>query len=331
MNVIKTILVTGGAGYIGSHAVYLAIEKGYKVIVLDNLSTGNKKYVHKNAIFYNGDIRDENILRVIFNNTKVDQVLHFAAKSIVSESMIDPLKYYENNVYGTQVLLKVMKEFNVNSIVFSSTAAVYGMQEKMPLTEKNITNPTSVYGQTKLVMEKMIEHCSQAYGLKYIALRYFNVAGAIKNASIGEEHSPETHLIPKILKSIINGKEKIIVFGDDYNTLDGTCIRDYIHVIDLIDAHLLSLDYLSKNNDNHIINLGTNSGASVMEIIKKASEVTGERIFYEISDRRDGDPDKLVASNTLANEILGWKPKHSAITEIINDAWNWHKKEILDR
>lgn len=323
---MNTILITGGAGYIGSHAVYLAVEKGYKVVVVDNLSTGHKQAIHKNAIFYEGDIREEKILEKIFNENKINQVLHFAAKSIVNESMIDPLTYYENNVYGTQILLRVMKKFNINNIVFSSTAAVYGDQEKMPLTEESETKPTSVYGETKLVMEKMIEWCSQSYDLNYIALRYFNVAGAIKSAVIGENHSPETHLIPKVLKTVINEEQKISVFGNNYNTPDGTCIRDYIHIIDLIEAHLLALDYLEKNSVNHIINLGTNTGISVMEIINKSSEVTGRNISCEIKERREGDPDKLIASNILANKILGWSPKYSNIDEIIKDAWNWHKK-----
>ena len=325
---INTILITGGAGYIGSHAVYLAIKKGYEVIVIDNLSTGHKKHIHKNAVFYEGDIREEKLLKKIFSENSIDQVLHFAAKSIVSESMSNPLKYYENNVYGTQVLLKAMREFNVKNIVFSSTAAVYGTQEQMPLTEKSETKPTSVYGETKLAMEKMINWCSKSYDLNYIALRYFNVAGAIKDASIGEDHLPETHLIPKVLKTSIDKDQKITVFGDDYNTPDGTCIRDYIHVIDLIEAHLSALDYLSKNSINHIINLGTNNGISVMEIIKKSSELTGIDIPYNISSRRQGDPDKLIASNILAHEVLGWSPKHSVIDEIISDAWNWHKKGL---
>jgi UDP-glucose 4-epimerase len=251
--------------------------------------------------------------------------MHFAANSLVGESMEKPLEYFSNNVYGTQIVLEVMKENNVPYIVFSSSAAVYGEQKVMPISEQMATNPTNTYGETKLIMEKMMKWCSQAYGIKYASLRYFNVAGARKTSEIGEDHTPETHLIPLILQVALNQRDKITIFGDDYDTSDGTCIRDYIHVEDLIAAHILALEYLRRGGDSDIFNLGSSQGYSVKEMIEAARQVTNHAIPSNIGERRIGDPSKLIASSEKAKNILGWTPARESILEIIEDAWNWHK------
>lgn len=320
-----SILVLGGAGYIGSHAVYQLIDQGYDVVVVDNLQTGHRKAIHPNAIFYEGDIRNREFLKNVFEKEQIEAVIHFAANSLVGESMENPLMYFHNNVYGTQVLLEVMNEFDVKNIVFSSTAATYGEPEMVPITEEMPTNPTNAYGETKLTMEKMMKWCSIAYGIKYVSLRYFNVAGARETSEIGEDHHPETHLIPVILQVPLGKREFISIFGDDYDTPDGTCIRDYIHVEDLIDAHLLALEYLRNGGDNQIFNLGSSQGFSVKEMIEAAREVTNHPIPAKIAPRRAGDPSILIASSKKAKAILGWNPKRTMIKKIIEDAWNWHQ------
>lgn len=320
-----SILVLGGAGYIGSHAVYELIERDYKVVVVDNLKTGHKQSLHPDATFYEGDIRDQEFLRTVFTKEKFTGVLHFAANSLVGESMEKPLLYFDNNVYGTQVLLEVMKEFDVKHIVFSSSAATYGDQEVMPITEKMPANPTSAYGDTKLVMEKLMKWCDTAYGMQYVSLRYFNVAGARATGEIGEDHQPETHLIPLVLQVALGKREFISIFGDDYGTEDGTCIRDYIHVEDLIDAHILALQYLQNGGESNIFNLGSSQGYSVQQIIETARKVTGHSIPEKVTPRRAGDPASLVASSVKAMEILGWEPKRTEIHQIIKDAWKWHQ------
>jgi len=239
--------------------------------------------------------------------------------------MENPLKYFNNNVYGTQVLLEVMIEFGIKNIVFSSTAATYGEQKIMPITEEMSTLPTNAYGETKLTMEKIMKWCESAYGLKYVSLRYFNVAGARSTGEIGEDHHPETHLIPVILQVALGQREHISVFGDDYDTEDGTCIRDYIHVEDLIDAHILALSYLQNGGESTIVNLGSGTGFSVNEMVETAREVTGHNIPAKVVPRRSGDPSKLIASSEKAKRILGWKPKRTMIKQIIEDAWNWHQ------
>ncbi|ANN35514.1 UDP-glucose 4-epimerase GalE (plasmid) [Bacillus thuringiensis serovar coreanensis] len=320
-----SIGVIGGAGYIGSHAVYQLLNQGEKVIVIDNLQTGHEEAVHPQANLYKGDIRDRDFLNKVFKKEKITQIIHFGASSLVGESMENPLKYYDNNVYGTQVLLEVMHHHNINQIVFSSSAATYGEQQIIPITETAQTEPTSTYGETKLVMEKMMKWCDQAYGIKYVSLRYFNVAGARSSGEIGEAHTPETHLIPVVLE-VANGKrEHINIFGEDYNTPDGTCIRDYIHVEDLVEAHILALKYLKENNESNIFNLGSNQGFSVKEIIVSARKVTGHPIPTVIGNRRDGDPAILIASSQKAKEVLGWRPSRTEIERIISDAWEWHK------
>ncbi|MEH7177025.1 UDP-glucose 4-epimerase GalE [Neobacillus vireti] len=319
-----SVLVLGGAGYIGSHAVYQLIDQGEEVVVIDNLETGHKGAVHPKAAFYEGDMRNIDFLRSVFQKESIDAVIHFGANSLVGESMENPLKYYDNNVYGTQVLLKAMVEFGVKKIVFSSTAATYGEPEAVPITESMATNPTSTYGETKLAMEKLIKWTEQAHGIKYVSLRYFNVAGARETGEIGEDHRPESHLIPIILQTALGQRPHIMIFGEDYDTADGTCIRDYVHVEDLINAHLLALEYLNEGNSSDVFNLGSNQGFSVKEMIDTARDVTGKEIPAVIGERRAGDPSILIASSDKAKQILGWNPTRTSITKIISDAWNWH-------
>ncbi|MDT2837911.1 UDP-glucose 4-epimerase GalE [Enterococcus durans] len=319
-----SILVLGGAGYIGSHAVDQLINKGYEVIVVDNLLTGHKAAVHPDARFYEGDIRDKTFLKSVFEKETIEGVLHFAASSLVGESVEKPLKYFNNNVYGMQVLLEVMHEFDVKNIVFSSTAATYGEPKEFPITEITPTNPKNPYGESKLMMEKMMKWCDNAYGMRYVALRYFNVAGAKSDASIGEDHTPETHLVPIILQVALGQREALAIYGDDYDTPDGTCVRDYVQVEDLIAAHILALEYLKAGNESNFFNLGSNQGYSVQEMLEAAREVTGKEIPAKIAPRRAGDPSRLVASSAKAQAILGWQPKFTDVKEIIKTAWEWH-------
>ena len=320
-----TVLVLGGAGYIGSHTVYELIEKGEDVVIVDSLQTGHIEAVHPKARFYKGDIRDINFLDELFKKEKIDSVIHFAANSLVGESMADPLKYYDNNLYGTMVLLKSMVKNGINKIVFSSTAATYGEPENIPILESDRKEPTNTYGETKLAMEKMMKWVSKAHDLRFVSLRYFNACGAHKSGKIGEAHEPETHLIPLILQVPNGRREQINIFGDDYDTPDGTCIRDYIHVTDLAEAHILAVEYLQQGGESDIFNLGNGVGFSVKEVIDKARKVTGHPIPAVISPRRAGDPAQLVASSEKAKKILGWKPEHYDLEEIIASAWNWHK------
>lgn len=319
-----SILVLGGAGYIGSHAVYQLIEQNEQVVVIDNLQTGHQAAIHPKATFYQGNIKDIEFMRDVFAKEKFDAVIHFAANSLVGESMEKPLEYFDNNVYGTQILLQVMAEFGVNKIVFSSTAATYGEPDTTPITELVPTNPTNTYGETKLTMEKMMKWCEVAHGIRYVALRYFNVAGARADGAIGEDHSPETHLVPIILEAALGKRSHITIFGEDYDTPDGTCIRDYVHVEDLINAHLLALNYLNNDGASDIFNLGSNNGFSVKEMINAARKVTGKAIPAKSGERRAGDPSTLVASSAKAAKILSWKPSRTSIEKIIEDAWNWH-------
>ena len=319
------ILVCGGAGYIGSHAVRQLIDRDEEVIIVDNLETGHEDAIHPLAKFYNVDIRNEEELDKVFEENRINEVIHFAANSLVGESMTNPLKYYNNNVHGTEVLLKVMIANNVKKIVFSSTAATYGEATKMPIVETDRTEPTNAYGETKLAMEKMMKWADIAHGVKYVSLRYFNVAGAHVSGSIGEDHSPETHLIPLILQVPLGKREFISIFGDDYDTEDGTCIRDYIHVIDLANAHILAVEHLRGGNSSNIFNLGNGSGFSVKEMIEAARRVTGHEIPAKICERRAGDPARLIASAEKARNTLKWSPKYTNVEDIIASAWNWHK------
>ncbi|MDR0922223.1 MAG: UDP-glucose 4-epimerase GalE [Lactobacillales bacterium] len=322
-----TVLVLGGAGYIGSHAVDQLITKGYDVAVVDNLVTGHIKSLHPNARFYEGDIRNKAFMREVFEQEKmIEGVMHFAAFSLVGESMEKPLKYFNNNVYGAQITLEVMEEFGVQHIVFSSTAATFGIPEEVPIKETTATNPINPYGESKLMMEKIMKWQSEATDMTYVALRYFNVAGAKADGSIGEAHNHETHLIPIILQVALGQRDKLMIYGDDYNTPDGTCIRDYIQVEDLIDAHIKALEYLKEGGESNTFNLGSADGYSVKEMLEAAREVTGHAIPAEIGPRRAGDPDVLVASSEKANDVLGWTPQYTEVRDIISTAWTWHQK-----
>lgn len=320
------ILVIGGAGYVGSHAVDLLIERGYQVFVLDNLITGHRHAVHADAVFIEGEVRDGRLLDDIFSLYAIDGVMHFAAFSLVGESVHKPLYYFDNNVYGMISLLKGMKQHNVRHIIFSSTAAVYGNVESELITEEMPPQPESPYGESKLMMEKIMDWSYLADGINYISLRYFNVCGAKQNGDIGEDHRPETHLIPIVLEVALGKRDKVGIFGDDYPTPDGTCIRDYIHVTDLVEAHLLAMEHLMTGKESKIINLGSSQGFSVNEIIEAARQVTGHPIPAIVESRRAGDPASLVASSRKAKEMLNWEPKITDIHEIIESAWVWFEK-----
>ncbi len=320
-----TVLVLGGAGYIGSHTVYELIDAGQDVVIADNLLTGHVEAVHPKARFYKGDIRDEKFLDELFQKEKIDSVIHFAASSLVGESMTDPLKYYDNNLYGTMILLKSMVKNGIDKIVFSSTAATYGEPESIPILETDKTEPTNTYGETKLSMEKMFKWVSKAHNIRFVALRYFNACGAHISGKIGESHNPETHLISLILQVPNGQREFISIFGDDYETKDGTCIRDYIHVTDLAQAHILAMKYLENGNESNIFNLGNGVGFTVKEVVETAAKVTGQVIPSKICERRAGDPAVLIASSEKAKTILGWKPQYTSLEEIIKTAWKWQK------
>lgn len=320
------ILVCGGAGYIGSHMVYDLIDRGEGVLIVDNLETGHRGAIHPKAAFVEGDIRDRDFMKKIFEDYSVDSVIHFAANSLVGESMTDPLKYFDNNVFGTQVLLEAMRDAGIMKIVFSSTAATYGEPKRLPVEEDDATSPSNAYGETKLSMEKMIKWADLAHGIKFVSLRYFNVAGAHPTAVIGEDHQPETHLIPLILQVPLGQREKISIYGDDYDTPDGTCIRDYIHITDLTDAHYRALEHLRGGGESSVYNLGSGTGFSVKEMIEAARRVTGHPIPAEVTSRRVGDPARLIASSSKAKAELGWTPKHDDVEEIIASAWAWHQK-----
>lgn len=319
------ILVTGGAGYIGSHTVAELLSQGKEVVVIDNLQSG-----HRDALLggklYEGDLRDKALLAKLFSENDIEAVIHFAANSLVGESMQKPVKYYDNNVYGTLCLLEAMDEANVRKIVFSSTAATYGEPDKVPIEESDPTNPTNVYGETKLTMERMMSWFDKVLGIKYIALRYFNAAGAHPSGKIGEDHSPETHLIPLIIQAAQGKRPAISVFGDDYPTADGTCVRDYIHVSDLADAHVLAVQHLLAGGESDMFNLGNGQGFSVKEVIAKVQEVTGRSFPVEISPRRAGDPAVLIASSDKARKVLGWNPSRNQLDDIIASAWGWHEQ-----
>ena len=318
------ILVAGGAGYIGSHMVKDLIEHGYDVVVADNLSTGHKKAINPKAKFYYGDIRDRAFLDRMFVIEEIEAVVHFAAFSIVPESMSEPLKYFDNNTSGMVTLLEAMRDFGVKYIVFSSTAATYGTPEHMPIKETDPQKPINPYGLSKLMMEQMMAWADKAYGIKFVALRYFNVAGAAPDGTIGEDHGPETHLVPIIMQVAQGKRKELSIFGDDYDTPDGTNVRDYVHVMDLADAHILALQYLKKNNQSNQFNLGSSTGFSNKQMLEAAREVTGKEIPAKMAPRRPGDPDSLVAASEKAREVLGWKPKFDDVHDIIATAWKWH-------
>lgn len=324
------ILVTGGAGYIGSHCVMALLENNNDVVIFDNLSTGHIETVqtlqkYGNVKFQQGDLTNFDDINSVFKNFNIEKVVHFAAFSQVGESVVNPQKYYINNVCGTINLLRAMLENNVKKIVFSSTAATYGEPVYIPIDEKHPQSPINPYGQSKLMIEKIMDDYNKAYGLKSVRLRYFNVAGADLKSRIGEWHDPETHLIPNILKSTFNNGKTFQMFGDDYDTKDGTCVRDYINVEDLAQAHLLALKYLDEGGETNFFNLGTNDGNTVKEVFAACEKVTQKDIPVEMKPRRDGDPASLVADNNKAKENLNWNPKHT-LEESIQSAYTWEEK-----
>lgn len=324
------ILVTGGAGYIGSHCVMALLENNNDVVIFDNLSTGHIETVqtlqkYGNVEFQQGDLTNFDDINSVFKNFNIEKVVHFAAFSQVGESVVNPQKYYINNVCGTINLLRAMLENNVKKIVFSSTAATYGEPVYIPIDEKHPQNPINPYGQSKLMIEKIMDDYNKAYGLKSVRLRYFNVAGADLKSRIGEWHDPETHLIPNILKSTFNNGKTFQMFGDDYDTKDGTCVRDYINVEDLAQAHLLALKYLDEGGETNFFNLGTNDGNTVKEVFAACEKVTQKDIPVEMKPRRAGDPASLVADNNKAKENLNWNPKHT-LEESVQSAYTWEEK-----
>ncbi|HWQ58035.1 MAG TPA: UDP-glucose 4-epimerase GalE [Clostridia bacterium] len=321
---MKKLLVLGGAGYIGSHTVHELVEKGYDVVVADNLEKGHRAAVHPKAAFREGDIRDAAFMDALFGEFEVDCVVHFAAYSLVGESVGDPLKYYDNNVGGTRAALSAMAKHGVKNIVFSSSAAVYGEPESVPIPEEAALRPESPYGASKLTMEQMMAWCERAYKMKYVSLRYFNACGALPGGKIGEDHAPETHLIPNVLRAALGKAPALEIYGNDYPTRDGTCVRDYIHVCDLARAHVLAAEHLMGGGDSGIFNLGSGEGFTVKEILHAAEEVVGGPIPHRYVGRRAGDPAKLVASNGKASRALGFTPEITSIRDMIASAWAWH-------
>jgi len=322
------ILVTGGAGYIGSHSVLTLQNAGYEVIVLDNLVYGHQDLV-KNVLkakLIVGDTCDRALLKQIFADYKIDAVMHFAAYAYVGESVTKPAKYYQNNVVGTFTLLEAMVEAGVRNFVFSSTCATYGVPDSVPIKEEQPQNPINPYGATKLMVERILQDFSHAYDFPSVCLRYFNAAGADPEGRLGEDHNPETHLIPLVLQTALGHRESISIFGTDYDTPDGTCIRDYIHILDIAQAHILALEYLLKGGKTDVFNLGNANGFSVNQVIETARKVTGKEINAKVSDRRPGDPPVLVGSGAKAQKILGWQPQYSNLEDIITHAWQWHQK-----
>jgi UDP-glucose 4-epimerase len=320
------VLVTGGAGYIGSHTVRKLLENNHEVIILDNLSRGHIESVPRNAIFEKVDLLDCDSLQKIINKYPIDAVIHFAAYAYVGESVENPEMYYRNNVQGSFNLISAVRNKNIDKFVFSSTCSIYGNPLNIPISEREPSVPINPYAKTKLAIEYILKDFNDAYGLKYVALRYFNAAGCSDNAEIGESHSSEPHLIPLVLFAALGKKENIKIYGNDYPTKDGTCIRDYIHVNDLADAHIKALEYINDYKNSTIINLGTGDGFSVKEIIEEARKITGINIKSEITGRRAGDPAVLIADNKKAKEILKWEPEYN-LNKIIETAWNWHKNQ----
>lgn len=319
------ILVLGGAGYIGSHTVYELLDAGNDVVIIDNLETGHIEAVHKDAKFYQGDLRDRSFVDSVLDKEKgIDAVIHFAANSLVGESMTNPLKYYDNNLCGTKVMLESLVAHGIDKVVFSSSAATYGEPMSVPIVETDQTKPTNCYGETKLSMERMFRWTGVAHNLRFVSLRYFNACGAHISGEIGEAHNPETHLIPIILQAANGTRDHISIFGTDYDTVDGTCVRDYIHVTDLAQAHILAVKYLMEGNKSDIFNLGNGVGFTVKQIIEEAKKVTNREIKVIEEGRRAGDPATLIASSDKAKQILGWKPEYADITKIIETAWKWH-------
>ena len=321
------ILVVGGAGYIGSHMTAALIESGAEAVVLDNMIKGHKSFIWPGAKFYEGNMQDTALLDKIFTENKISTVVHFAAHTVVPESMADPAMYYDNNTVGSFALLEAMRRHGVKNIVFSSTASVYGMPDTVPVTEEAAPQPINPYGESKLATERMLKWFGRAYGIKYVVFRYFNVAGAHESGKIGENHNPETHLIPIVIKTALGEFKELNLFGDDYPTPDGTCIRDYVHVMDLVDAHMLAVKRLECGGQSSTYNLGSGTGFSNKEIVDAVKKVTGVDFTVNMKERRPGDPPVLVACSDKARRELGWTPTRTDMENIIRTAWKWHSKE----
>ncbi len=324
----KTFLIVGGAGYIGSHMTLMLHELEHQVIVIDNLSTGFEDAVI-GAEFIRADLHDYHKINQIFKERNIDVVMHFAAHIDVGESVRDPFKYYRNNVVATQTLLECMVANKVNNFVFSSTAAIFGEPEYVPIDEAHPKHPINPYGHSKLMVEQMLESYDQAYGLKSICLRYFNAAGADPKTRLGERHDPETHLIPLVLQAASGRRDTISIFGENYDTQDGTCVRDYIHIVDLCKAHLLATEYMLREKTSRQFNLGNGNGYTVKQVIDTAKQVTNKIIKVQKADRREGDPAVLVADAALAKQILNWRTQYSALEEIVEHAWKWEIKQMM--
>lgn len=322
----RNVLVTGGAGYIGSHTVRFLIKEGYNVVIYDNLSNGHE-FAVKGLNLVNGDIGNYDLLKKTLIDFKIDAIIHFAAFTYVGESVSDPRKYYDNNVLKGMALLNAMIDAGVKNIVFSSSCATYGIPTKVPINENEKQKPINPYGWTKLIFERMMRDYDRAYGLRSVCLRYFNAAGADADGEIGERHDPETHVIPLLLQTASGQRKSFSVFGTDYDTKDGSCVRDYVHVTDLADAHVKAIEYLFKNDRSNCFNLGTGEGVTVLELIKVVEEVTGNKLNIVLDERRPGDPDMLVADNQKALSVLKWNPTHSSIENIVRTAWEWHKRD----
>jgi UDP-glucose 4-epimerase len=325
---MKSILVTGGAGYIGSHAVKALVDAGYQVTVVDNLSKGHRTAVDKRATFVELDLRNAKALKDLFVHGHFDGVLHFAGAIEVGLSMKEPAMFFESNVVNGVNLLEAMHAGNTKNIIFSSTAAVYGEPVSIPIKENDPLKPTNFYGLSKLMFEQILEKYRELYGINYVALRYFNASGADPSGDIGQDYIPDTHLVPRLVKAVLGIYDKLSVFGTDYPTKDGTCVRDYIHVTDLVDAHLLALNFLFEKGVSDIFNLGNGSGFSIWEVIQTAEKVIGKKVPYEVTLRREGDPAVLVADAQKAKTLLHWNPKHSTLEEIIGTAWKWHSNHL---
>ncbi len=318
------VLVTGGAGYIGSHAVKMLCDKGYGVVCLDNLVKGHRENVI-GGIFYEGGVEDKDLVRDICTRHEIKAAMHFAAYSLVGESVEIPILYYENNVCNTLNLIDALMDMGVKNFIYSSSAGVYGEPMRVPITEDAQCVPTNPYGRTKFYVEGILRDLDKARGLNYVSLRYFNAAGAYPDGTIGEDHDPETHLIPIVLDVALGRRGSVTIFGNDWPTRDGTCIRDYVHVCDLIDAHILALEYLLAGGKSKVFNLGNSKGYTVREVIETVSDVTGKDICVEVGPRRLGDPAILVASSEKIKKELGWMPKWTSLKDIVETAWKWHR------
>lgn len=319
------ILVTGGAGYIGSHTVKDLINNGDKIVVFDNLSYGHKQAIPKKARFIKGDLKNQRLIEKILKREKIEAVFHFAGFIQVGESVKNPLKYYKNNFYNSIHLLEAMKNTSVKYIIFSSSAGVYGQPEKMPIKEGDSKDPINTYGRTKLMIEYALKSYDEAFGIKFMALRFFNAAGASEQSEIGEDHDPETHIIPLIIRTALGQSDEFKIFGNNYKTPDRTCVRDYIHVEDIASAHLQGLRYLRQKNESKIFNIGIGKGFSNQQLVNAVKKVSGVDFKVSFGPRREGDPDELVADSSRAREMLNWQPKYDTIESIIETAWQWHK------